>query len=97
MKYICQLDYPEIPYIMISRVDFDLEYDANIKRRDVIIDTFRYAKSEGDENVYYIDGESYYHGQWEDACTVDKTHPNDMGFMFMAEKVYATLRHIIYE
>ena len=91
--------HPTIPYLMMSRPDFIGvgRVDDSIARRDVIIDTFRYAKSEGDENVYYIDGESYYHGQWEDACTVDRCHPNDMGFMFMADKVFATLRHFKFE
>lgn len=90
---------PTLPYVMMSRPDFggDGRVADGCARRDVIIDTFRYAREQGDKNVYYIDGESFFHGPWEDACTVDRTHPNDMGFMFMAEKVYATLRHIQYE
>ncbi len=90
---------PSIPYLMMSRPDFGGHGRVadGCHRRDVIIDTFRYARQQGDQNVYYIDGESYFHGQWEDACTVDRTHPNDMGFMFMADKVLATLRHFEFE
>ncbi len=92
--------HPSIPYLMMSRPDF-IGHPSRIKdsaaRRDVIIDTFRYARAQGDENVYYIDGESYFHGTWEDACTVDGTHPNDLGFMYMAEKVLATLKHFEFE
>ncbi len=90
---------PTVPYLMMSRPDFGGHgrvADGNA-RRDVIVDTFRYAREQGDENVYYIDGESYFHGMWEDACTVDRTHPNDLGFACIAEKVYATLRYLRYE
>ena len=90
---------PTLPYVMMSRPDFGGHGRVadGCRRRDVIIDTFRYAREQGDGNVYYIDGESYFHGAYEDACTVDRTHPNDLGFMYMAEKVYATLRHFVYE
>ncbi|MBR2354172.1 MAG: hypothetical protein IKA76_06715 [Clostridia bacterium] len=90
---------PTIPYVMMSRPDFGGHGRVadGCARRNVIIDTFRYAREQGDQKVYYIDGESYFHGQWEDACTVDRTHPNDMGFMFMADKVFATLRHFEFE
>ena len=90
---------PTLPYLMMSRPDFGghgREKDGNA-RRDVIVDTFRYAREQGDANVYYIDGESFFHGNWEDACTVDRTHPNDMGFMFMAEKVLSTIRYFEFE
>ena len=90
---------PTLPYLMMSRPDFGGfgRVKEGIARRNVVIDTFRYAKEQGDENVYYIDGESFFHGNWEDACTVDRTHPNDMGFMFMAEKVMSTIKHFEFE
>ena len=90
---------PTLPYLMMSRPDFigGGRVEESIERRNIIMDTFRYAKSQGDMNVYYIDGESYFHGPWEDACTVDRTHPNDMGFMFMADKVMATIKHFHFE
>lgn len=83
--------HPDIPYIMISRHDFDSEYDKNILRRDVIIDTYRYARERGDTNVYYIDGASIYRGPYSEMCTVDKTHPNDLGFALLADAIGAEL------
>ncbi len=83
--------HPDIPYIMLSRVDFYSAYNENIKRREVIFDTYKYARSTGDENVYFIDGESVFRGKYLDMCTVDGTHPNDLGFALMADAVGDTL------
>ena len=83
---------PDIPYIMISRVDFDCDYEKNIARRDVIIDTYRYARANGDKNVYLIEGNSVFRGDYTDMCTVDGVHPNDLGFALMADAVEAELK-----
>ena len=69
--------HPDIPYIMISRPDFDVGYNDSIERRRVIFDTYSYARSLGDKNVYFIDGESIFRGEYRDMCTVDNCHPND--------------------
>ena len=87
--------HPQIPYIMISRVDFDSSYVQNIARRDVIIDTYRYARSRGDQNVYLIEGEGVFRGPYSEMCTVDGTHPTDLGFALMADAVEAELRRAL--
>ncbi|MBE6546069.1 MAG: hypothetical protein E7668_01340 [Ruminococcaceae bacterium] len=87
--------HPDIPYIMISRPNFSANSEDNANRRDVIMNTYRYAREQGDKNVYYIDGESFFKGEWEDSCTVDGVHPNDLGFHFMAEKIGNTLGKLI--
>lgn len=84
--------HPSIPIIIMSKSDFLLDYQTNVKRRKVIFDTYTRAIDEGDENVYFIDGESVFRGQYEDMCTVDGTHPNDLGFALMADAVESTLR-----
>lgn len=78
---------PEIPYIMLSRPDYDINAAESIARRDVIIDTYRYARSTGDKSVYYIDGEGIFRGPEEDLCTIDGSHPTDVGFLKMADAV----------
>ena len=82
---------PDVPYVMISKPDFLNHEESAIARRNVIMDTYRFALSEGDKNVYFIDGESFFKGEWEDCCTVDGCHPNDLGFRFMAESIGNTL------
>ena len=87
--------HPDIPYIMMSRPDFYRIHvwegfggpTQSFDRRRTIMDTFNYALSVGDKNVYFIDGESIFRGEWEDACTADGTHANDLGFALMAKSV----------
>ena len=81
-----------IPYLMLSRYDFDSHYEENIERRDVIYETYRRARAAGDRNVYYIDGASVFRGQYEEMCTVDGTHPNDLGFALLADAIAAELK-----
>lgn len=80
-------NHPDVPYIMLSRPDFYANSIECIKRRDVVIDTFRYARANGDNNVYYIDGASIFRGPDEDGCTVDGAHPNDHGMYKMADAI----------
>jgi len=53
------------------------------------------AKNEGDENVYFIDGETLFEGPLRDSCTVDGCHPNDLGFFRMAQVIGKVIKNII--
>ena len=86
---------PDIPYIMISRPNVATRPETAMERRDVIIDTFRYAREQGDKNVYYIDGETFFLGRYENDCTADGTHPNDLGYALMADGIEAVLRRAL--
>ena len=86
---------PDTPYVMISRPDVLINPAGAARLRDVIVDTFRYAREQGDKNVYYIDGESFFLGKVEEDCTIDRIHPNDMGNSLMADGVEHTLRLIL--
>ena len=85
---------PDLPYIMISRPNVATRPKEANERRDVIIDTYRYARSIGDRNVYYIDGETFFLGRYENDCTVDGSHPNDLGYALMADGIEATIRRV---
>lgn len=89
--------HPTIPFLIMSKPDFNYSLNPqseNKLRRDVIYETYRYAISNGDQNVYFIDGESIFRGPYEDMCTVDGCHPNDLGMALMADAVSETLRRI---
>lgn len=91
---------PDMPYVMMSRPDFykglDTTYSReSVERRQAIIDVYNYARAQGDKNVYFIDGEGIFRGDYEDCCTVDGCHPNDLGFSRMAKVVEAALRRIM--
>ena len=87
--------HPDIPYIMLSRPDFDNNLRDSRRRRDVILDTLRYARANGDDKIWFVDGASLFRGRWTDACTVDGTHPNDLGFALFAEKLEDEIRHAL--
>ena len=86
---------PDVPYVMISRPNVATNPDSAIERRDVVIDSFRKARAAGDKNVYYIDGETFFLGEFENECTMDGVHPNDLGFTLMANSIGRVLTHIL--
>ena len=90
---------PKLPIIMLSRPNFEGDYtDAvlqdNICRRAVVRATYDKAKANGDENVYFIDGETLFGTHERDSCTSDATHPNDLGFYRMAQAVIPVVENI---
>ncbi len=82
---------PTAPIIFMSRPNFTGTPD-NIRRREIIKSTYDRALNDGDTSVYYIDGELLFEGDFRDACTVDGTHPNDLGFYRMAKAVIPVLK-----
>ncbi len=94
---------PSTPIIMASRPDYwSLNYtipqvsnmEENEKRRKLIENNYLRALSEGDTNVYFVDGSKMYPEEFRDDCSSDGCHPNDLGYHFMAnafEKVLAPL------
>ena len=63
-------------------------------RYEVIKATYDYAKMNGDENVYFIDGRSIYPKSIREHCAVDGCHPTDLGFYFFAKKVQKIIEEI---
>lgn len=89
--------HPDTPFIMISRPNGATNPVQVYERRDVIIDTYRYALSIGDRHVYYIDGETFFLGRYENDCTVDGVHPNELGYALMADGIEAAIRRALRE
>lgn len=79
--------HPDMPIVMMSAPNYDrLTVDMH-KRRDVIAASYERALAEGDKNVYFVDGKKYFSTFNFDGCSVDGTHPNDLGFYRMAQAV----------
>ncbi len=76
--------HPNIPYIMISKPDFDSDSNAYL-RREIIFESYMKARKNGDWNVYFIDGKRLFQGDHRDCCTVDGCHPNDLGMCRFAD------------
>ncbi len=89
---------PDVPYVMITRPNYwtcirDQEYI--LQRRDVIMASYLRARGSGDKNVYFIDGLSFNTAPHQYDMTVDMIHPNDAGFVRMADVIGTTVRHIL--
>ena len=71
----------------------DYMYDeASCEKRTAgIRKTYENAIENGDKNVYFIDGKTFFGDDDVFACTVDKIHPNDLGCYRMAKVIEKTL------
>ena len=97
---------PELPILFVSRPGFDTGFDAQhmridylhetIERRNVVYETYCKAFKQGDKNVFFIDGESLFEGEDRGDCTVDGTHPNDLGFYRMANRIGSMIERILF-
>lgn len=87
---------PELPILIMSKPDTDKNIADSQKRVDIIHKTYQNAIDAGDKNVYFINGMEFFGKYGRAECTVDGTHPNALGFMRMAEKIYPVLREILY-
>ena len=86
---------PELPVIFVPKPDCDNDPSDSERRNTIILETYRRALAAGDRNVYYVDGKKLFGRRNRDACTVDRTHPNDIGFYRMAEAIYPVLRQAL--
>ncbi len=83
--------HPHIPMIIISAPCMPCDR-LLAERREIVRKTYKNALESGDRNVYFIDGSSLYDFEFCDACTVDGIHPNDIGFLRMAEAILPILK-----
>ncbi len=79
--------HPRIPYIFMSSPGMGL----GAPRRDFIRSIWEKACAEGDQNVYFVDGETMFAGEFSHAYTVDRCHPTDLGFF----RMYQALDQVI--
>ena len=87
---IVRAAHPEIPIIFITRPD--TEQDDWEACRTAIKQTYDNALINGDKNVYFIDGQTFFAGQT--GCLADGVHPTDKGHALMAERVGGLLKTI---
>ena len=84
---------PELPIILLTMPKHRLKPKEEL-RREVILKTYENALAAGDKNVYYLDGTKLIEGCGTD-WAVDLTHPNDLGFSFMAKGIGDLLEQIL--
>ena len=84
-----------MPIILVSKPNFDPDSREDALRRNVIVTTYQCALVNGDQQIYFVDGQSLFQGYERDCCTVDTVHPNDLGFVRMAEALGIVLEKLI--
>ncbi len=86
--------HTDIPIILVGYPTFNPN-DNGGGRAQVKRDTYNYALSQGDKNVALVETPELCSGDFMNHCTVDGTHPNDLGFYRMAEKIGDALAKFI--
>jgi len=74
---------PALPVIAMSRPYPNLP-GTDGERMEIVRETCAWAASQGAQ-IQLVDSLSLLGGRGRDSCTVDRTHPNDLGFFRMAE------------
>lgn len=87
--------HPEIPIIFISAPDALRNPEKYGSKRKVVQAAYEKAVAMGDQRVTFIPGEELFAGDHWDDCTVDGTHPNDLGFYRMAQRIGAELKKVL--
>lgn len=85
---------PSLPILILSRPKFHLTPDEK-KRLSIIQATYENAIQAGDKNVYFIPGHKLIAKDVIETATVDNVHPNDSGFLSMAQVVRKVLEKVI--
>lgn len=86
--------HPDIPIIIMSAPWSKALEEKKIISHKVVFKTYENAKKNGD-NVYFVDGMNFFSGEYADCATVDGCHPNDYGFVRMAEAVLKVIKENI--
>lgn len=92
---------PDLPIICMSRPamgthDWPGRFEEAERRREIIRDTIRRAKENGDNNIYFVDGANMFGAEYPGDCLVDGSHPNDLGFHYMAQAVIPVLKEALH-
>ena len=88
---------PDLPVIMMNRpANWEFgDRSGNDARKAVVRATWQEAVDNGDKLVRFIDGETFFDGPDRFECTSDLTHPNDIGFERMYQKVLPVLKELL--
>ncbi len=84
--------HPDLPILILSRPDVDRDPQLAASCFAVIRRTYENAIVRGDRHVRLISGQSLFGDTDRELCTVDGSHPTDLGFLRMADAVTAALR-----
>ena len=85
--------HPDLPVVMCTRPKVYLN-DDEVQRRNIVRETYENALANGDQNVYFLDGNDLMAFCGNEG-TVDGCHPTDFGFHSMAKAIGDVLEKIL--
>lgn len=94
MFQIIRARNPRLPIVMVSRPQPNPTAEEYV-RLAIISATWQKAMEDGDRQVYLVNGADMLRRFGGDSGTVDACHPNDLGFMCMADAIGAVLEKIL--
>lgn len=86
--------HPDLPIVLGCRADWRTDPAHHRARCAIVLRTYRNALRRGDRRVFFADGRPAY-GKHYRYCTVDGCHPNDLGFMRIAEAYYPAIQRAV--
>lgn len=92
--------HPRVPILLVSKIAFAIEcHDQQAIKNRLSVrnferDTVRKLRARGDRNLFFCDGSDLL-GKDFDECSVDGAHPNDLGFMRIANALTPVVRSLL--
>lgn len=87
---------PELPVVLVSNPSV-WPTEEQKERREIIRQTYLQAIDSGDRRVSFVDGSEAMRRCGNDGGTVDGCHPNDLGFLCMAQAIGEAVRKALRE
>ena len=87
---------PNLPVVFVTHPFFRTEAnDFDEKRIEIVKQTYKNAKKNGDDNVYFVDSTEFFPVEMRDLYSVDNLHPNDLGQLLMAKAIFPIVKKAI--
>ena len=86
---------PDTPIIFITRPGYKKYGNEANEMVKIVKKTYNTAIKNGDKNVYFIDGRTFFNSKIYDSCLMEGCHPLDIGFQLMAKKIGKMINKIL--
>lgn len=86
---------PNLPVVFVTHPFFEPKKEFDVRRIEIIRETYENAVNAGDKNVYFVDSTAFFPDELRDLYSVDNLHPNDLGQIKMAEVLYPVVKKAI--
>ncbi|WP_317891118.1 SGNH/GDSL hydrolase family protein [Paenibacillus oceani] len=93
--------HPLTPILVVSRIRYAREdltphlVEMRMERKHFEQTLVNELREKGDLNLYFFDGSHSLGGEDYYECTVDGSHPNDLGFLRMADAIEPVLKTLL--